>query len=312
MRTRTGRSAEFRDLAERSAACLLRHHDIFHVTHPQVWGPSRAPTVASILDLIPIDLTGYRRTGLKTGFFLSRAAQASVVLTISEFTAGRIVEHFHVDPARIVVAPLFPTAAFRPSRDTASDRPLSAQYVLTVVDMATPDPRKRSNWIRPLAAELKRAGITLVVVGSGTDTRSAALGDAVALGRISDDDLARTAQHAVCFAYFSAYEGLGLPALEAMAAGAAVVATSNTGLEEVVADAGILIDERSRDWSAALLDDSHAAATRKDLAEACIAIARSGSLRAELRARSLVQASRFSQERFFEGLAKSYRMAACG
>jgi len=113
------------------------------------------------------------------------------------------------------------------------------------------------------------------------------------------------------FLYFSAYEGQGLPPLEAMAAGAAVVSTANTALTEVIADVSVLIDERSGDWSAALLEDANAATTRKDLAEACVNIARNDSLRADLQARSLTQAGRFSEARFLDALESAYRMAAC-
>jgi glycosyltransferase involved in cell wall biosynthesis len=310
MHDRSGRSAEFVDLAERSLSSMLHRQDVFHVTHPQAWSPSMTPTVVSILDLIPLDLANYRRTGLKTRFFLSRAAHASVILTISNFTASRIIQHFDVDPSRVVVAPLYPVVAFRTDGDSALPEQMPARYVFAVVDLATPDPRKRSNWIAPLAEELTRAGIQLLVAGAGTD-RSRELGRAKGLGRISDAHLAQIARHSICFLYFSAYEGQGLPPLEAMAAGAAVVATANTALTEIVADAGVLIDERSRDWASALLEDANAEATRKDLAEACVTISRDDSLRADLQARGLEQAGRFSEARFVEGLASSYRMAAC-
>ncbi len=289
---------------------MFHRHDLFHVTHPQAWSPSTTPTVVSILDLIPLDLTHYRRTGLKTTFFLSRAAHASVILTISHFTASRIIQHFDVDPSRIVVAPLYPAATFHLDRDGALPDKMPSRYVFSVVDLATPDPRKRSNWIAPLAGELMGAGVALLVAGAGTD-RSRELGHAVGLGRVSDADLAQIARQSVCFLYFSAYEGQGLPPLEAMAAGAAVVATANTALTEIVADAGLMIDERSMDWASALREDSNAEATRKNLAEACIAISRDDSLRADLQARSLKQAGRFSEARFLDGLASSYRMAAC-
>jgi glycosyltransferase involved in cell wall biosynthesis len=312
VRNRSGRSAEFVDLAERSVRSLLDRHDIFHFTHPQVWGPSRTPAVASILDLIPIDLPGYRQTGLKTSFFLARAARASVILTISQFTAGRIVQHFDVDPERVVVAPLFPVATFSSGRDSGSPRGLpDRRYVLSVVDMATRDSRKRSSWIAPLARELKHAGIALVVAGAGTDRGSAALGDALGVGRASDSQLAQLARHSVCFLYFSAYEGQGLPPLEAMAAGAAVVSTANTAIAEVIADAGVLIDERSSSWSGALLEDMDAEVVRRELVEACVAIARDDSLRADLQARGSARASLFSEDRFCDGLASAYRLATC-
>jgi glycosyltransferase involved in cell wall biosynthesis len=44
------------------------------------------------------------------------------------------------------------------------------------------------------------------------------------------------------FAFPSLYEGFGLPPLEAMACGAAVVTSNTSSLPEVVGDAAILVD----------------------------------------------------------------------
>jgi glycosyltransferase involved in cell wall biosynthesis len=52
----------------------------------------------------------------------------------------------------------------------------------------------------------------------------------------------------------SLWEGFGLPALEAMACGAPVVAARAGALPEVVGDAGLLVDPRSSDALSAALD----------------------------------------------------------
>ncbi len=272
VRNRSGRAAEFIDLAERSVAALSRKQDIFHVTHPRVWGLSLQPTVASILDLISLDLMGYSQTGFKSRFFLSRAAHARVVLTISDFTADRIVQRLKVAPDRIIVAPLFPVPTFHAGSASPPPHEFPGSYALAVIDMASKDPRKRPGWIAPLARELKRAGLMLVIAGAGTDKSSAGLGEAVGIGRISDERLAQLAHHSDCFLYFSAYEGQGLPPLEAMAAGAAVVATANTAITEIVGDAGILVDEGPGSWADALLENTAAEATRKKLVDACVSV----------------------------------------
>ncbi len=157
VRNRDGRAAEFIDLAERSVLAFSHKRDIFHVTHPRVWSPSWNPTVASILDLIPMDIPGYSQTGIKSRFFLSRAAQARVILTISNFTADRILQRFNVDPDQVIVAPLFPVATFHAGSASPPPLELPDPYVLTVLDMASSDPRKRPGWIAPLAQDLERA-----------------------------------------------------------------------------------------------------------------------------------------------------------
>jgi glycosyltransferase involved in cell wall biosynthesis len=312
VRGRGGRVAEFLDLAERAAGSLSRRPDVFHITHPHVWGPARCPTVASILDVIALDLDEYSQTGIKTKFFLSLAARARIVLTLSDFTADRIVERLGVKRSQIVVAPLFASAAFHVDRPPSGSRTASSDYVLTVVDMATPDPRKRPGWIAPIARLLRRAGIELLVAGSGTDGRHAGMGDAVGLGRVSDSHLARLAGDAVCFLYFSAYEGQGLPPLEAMAAGAAVVATSNTAITDVVGNAGILIDEAVGSWDEAIRESHAAEVTRQRLVDACVSLARDQSLRTNFQERGRRQAALFSRERFVHGLHTAYRSAICG
>ena len=65
------------------------------------------------------------------------------------------------------------------------------------------------------------------------------------LTHISDDEL--RALYLTCKALLipSVYEGFGLPALEAMATGAPVMASKATALEEIVGETGVLIDPYS-------------------------------------------------------------------
>ena len=51
---------------------------------------------------------------------------------------------------------------------------------------------------------------------------------------------------ATIFAYVSLYEGFGLPVGQAMAAGVPVLTSNVSSLPEVVGDAGLLADPRSR------------------------------------------------------------------
>jgi len=62
---------------------------------------------------------------------------------------------------------------------------------------------------------------------------------------ISDNDLRNLYMTCRALLIPSVYEGFGLPALEAMAAGTPVMASKTTALEEVVGDTGVLIDPYS-------------------------------------------------------------------
>jgi glycosyltransferase involved in cell wall biosynthesis len=62
------------------------------------------------------------------------------------------------------------------------------------------------------------------------------------LGRIGDDDFKRALAGAVCFLFPSRIEGFGLPAVEAMASGCPVVASTAPCLPEVCGEAALYAD----------------------------------------------------------------------
>ena len=88
------------------------------------------------------------------------------------------------------------------------------------------------------------------------------------LGRVTEADLPSWYAACTTFCYPSLYEGFGLPVLEAMACGAAVVTSNVTSLPEVVGEAGLMVEPTdTAALSAALqrmLDD---AALRQHLSE---------------------------------------------
>ncbi len=95
------------------------------------------------------------------------------------------------------------------------------------------------------------------------------------------------------FVYPSLYEGFGLPPLEAMACGTAVIASDVSSLPEVIGDASLSVPPTDE---AALAD-----AMRRVLGDA--------ALRADLRARGLERARRFCWERTAALTVAAYREA---
>ena len=77
----------------------------------------------------------------------------------------------------------------------------------------------------------------------------------VRAGYVADDDMEALYSNAEWFVYTSQYEGFGMPPLEAMACGTAVIASNSSSLPEVVGNAGIMID-----WDS---DEQHIAAYEK-------------------------------------------------
>ena len=67
------------------------------------------------------------------------------------------------------------------------------------------------------------------------------------IGFVSEAHLSALYSDAWGFCYISHYEGFGLPLLEAMACGCAVLASNNSSLKEIVDDAGVLVDPQSQE-----------------------------------------------------------------
>jgi glycosyltransferase involved in cell wall biosynthesis len=100
-------------------------------------------------------------------------------------------------------------------------------------------------------------------------------------GFVSDEDLPALYSGALALVYPSIYEGFGLPALEAMAAGTVPIVARSTSLPEVVGDAGLLIDPFCV----------------HDIAESVIRIVEDCELRVKLSRRGIARAREFTWER---------------
>jgi glycosyltransferase involved in cell wall biosynthesis len=110
------------------------------------------------------------------------------------------------------------------------------------------------------------------------------------LGYVSDPELAWLYQACYAFVYPSLYEGFGLPVLEAMASGAAVITSRNTSLREVGGDAAHYVDPLNV----------------QDLAEGLMALSLGGAYRDDLKRRSLTQAGKFSWDKSAQAVLDVY------
>lgn len=188
--------------------------------------------------------------------------QARVILTVSHYSARSIAEIFGVPRERIRVATEAPAAAYRPAPtlDVAGTAertglPVGAQWFTYVGGF---NPHKRLDVVIRAHAEIVRSSPRppyLLLVGSATaDVFHGEAGRLRALieasgtsafvkwtGFLSDEELRHLHSGAVAVLLVSECEGFGLPAVEAAACRAAVIATTESPLPELLAGGGLFV-----------------------------------------------------------------------
>lgn len=218
--------------------------DVYHCPTPRApLTRGRPPLVVTIHDLVPVlfpeTMTPWSR--LYARATTQRVLDAAdVIVAPSNDTANDLAVHLGVPEARIRVVWNGVDSIFFSDPPPAS--PVSQPYVLFV---GTPEPRKNLPRLAAAMQSLRARGLPhrLVVAGRGgwgdvvIDPESVEM-----VGRVSDTDLLALYAHADCLALPSLHEGFGLPAAEAMAAGAPVVAGARGALPEIVGNAGVLVD----------------------------------------------------------------------
>ena len=245
-----------------------RGASLIHV--PMNWGPlrGRTPTTVMIQDLAFERMPDAYPKGFRTwASVLGRrsARRARLMMTTTEAGAADVEEIYRVPRERIRVVHLGAAA------DEQSFTPDRENFILAVGEF---EPRKR-------VVELMRGHdryfatapgyppiCRLVIAGAGGSQEAEAqerrgVGCDM-LGFISDDELANLYRRATLFVSLSAYEGFGLPIVEAMAHGCPVLVADNSSQAEVAGPGAFLIHDASPDGIAARLTE--VLADREELA----------------------------------------------
>ena len=268
---------------------------------------SRRRAVVTLYDIISHLYPTYLPSAVHRAIFeittrlaLARAAH---VLTLSASAAADLQRAYDVDPGRITVTPAAADARFQPAaaadmRALRQRLGLPDRYVLFV---GANKPHKNLQRLGEAWGKLKvqgaaspsplAQGIGLVLAGRedpryvGIREEIAQAGlqeDVTVLGAVSEADLPILYSGADVFILPSLYEGYGLPVIEAMACGTAVVCSRTSSLPEVVGDdAGLLFDPTDSD----------------EIAAALARVLSDDALRAGLQARGLARARQFTWQR---------------
>ena len=267
-------------------------HDLIPIIHPQFFSNIEVQMAKRILaDIGP----------------------ETFVICVSESSKRDLCNHLPgIEPERLFVIPLAAGDFFyqcQSAERIAEIRkkyhiPVENRYILSV---STLEPRKNIDhtircFVR-LVREQKIDDLCLVLTGArGWDydrifseiKGSVEIQDRIILtGYVPDEDLAPLYSEAMAFVYPSFYEGFGLPPLEAMQCGTAVITSNTSSLPEVVGDAAVMVSPTDVD----------------SLCQAMLDIYRSDSLREVLEQKSLVRAQQFSWRKNVEETVNAYRKA---
>ncbi|MEK6620193.1 MAG: glycosyltransferase family 1 protein, partial [Chloroflexota bacterium] len=235
--------------------------NVYHSVQLGLPAARRMRAVLTIHDLAPLRWPGHylrlphARLGHMWQYALAQRADA--IVAVSEATKRDVVERLRIPSERVRVIPEAVDADLRPPpRDTAQalvrDRfGVPSRYVLYVGQF---DPRKNMDGL--LAAFARAADddgdLRLVIVGDlgklatylreALERTDAPRERVVRAGRVDDATLAALYAGAECLLHAALLEGFGLTPLESLAAGTPVVGYRAGAVEEVVGDAGLLVD----------------------------------------------------------------------
>ena len=235
---------------------------------------------------------------------LERLRTYDVLLANSEATRIDAIRFVNIEPERIVTigaAGLDREQPFSPDPDNADDLARIRSLGLTgpfVFALSASDPRKNLRGTVEAFAALPaslRAQYQLALTARLSSAETEALHDLahqfglsdsalVLAGHVDDATLRALYRRCAAFVFPSFYEGFGLPIVEAMACGAAVIAGANSSQTEAAGDAALLVD----------------VADTAAIASALARVLTDRGLAQSLRAKALPQAQRFSWDRVAE------------
>jgi alpha-1,3-rhamnosyl/mannosyltransferase len=218
------------------------------------------PTVITVHDLSVLALpeTHAGAAVRAVGRRLPRAVErADAVIAVSHATREEIIKMLNVNPAKVFTIYNGVGEAFAPRKAAATQSVLERyglNYNSYVLAVGTLEPRKNIRRLcrayRALPQALRRRYPLVLAGGRGWrqgefSTELTALqreGHLIATGYLGAHDLSRLYAGAALCVYPSLYEGFGLPVVEAMASGTAVMTSACSSLPEVAGDAAWLVD----------------------------------------------------------------------
>lgn len=274
--------------------------DVFFAPVLQIPVLARCPVVAMVHDLAYFEFGGQFTWSTRTrGRLLARYAvrRAQHLLALSQATKNDLLDRFQISSEFVTTTLLGVSKDFHPARARDDILRLRKTYGLPdryVLYVGRIQPRKNIERLIDAFGSL-RADVTglqhgLVIAGDRGwmdgpifehARRSPAADSIHFVGHVDQNDLGPLMAHADVLALVSLWEGFGMPVVEAMACGTAVVVSNCSSLPEVAGDAALTVDPYDVDA----------------IASAIRAVVTNDELRRDLVRRGLQRAAQFTWER---------------
>ena len=286
-------------------AMAARHRiDVMHDAGGTSAGGLGVPRILTVHDIQPLELPRNFHP-VKVAYLrhaVPRAVDEAVAVMVpSEFVKHRLVDRLGADPDKISVVPWsapLPVQAMPIETVRARYGIIGTVVLLPAITYPHKDHVVAIRAMRRLADRHKET--TLVLPGGRGPAEQQVLDEirrqgltdrVVRTGRIPETALAALYDHAAVVVIPSRYEGFGIPALEAMTAGAPVVVADTGALPEVVGDAGVTFP---------VGDDAQLAVELHRILE-------DEEHREHLASAGRARAKQFTPERTAEGMLAAYR-----
>ena len=255
----------------------LAHEIDADIAHVPYWGTPLAckvKLVTTVLDVIPLLYPVYNQglfTNIYTSLVSAAARGSNHIITISETAKIDIEEQLGIAEADISVTYLAPDERFHPRLGSERDEAVRKKYDLPeqfVLYLGGFDWRKQVNTLMLAYTYVGEAdGDTFPLVLAGREphyddklfpdlreySRRLKIDDYVRwIGFVDEADKPSLFRLADVFVFPSLYEGFGLMALEAMAAGTPVVTSNAIVFEEILEDAAYIVNN-AREMAGAII-----------------------------------------------------------